>query len=290
MNETQLHPEDLLDRDAQGSATPATASHLELHAQQCEVCALQRQMAADRRLEADDAWTRSDSVAWQSQIHRAMRQPSSLRMRKLRLFVGGGIGLLATTAFAAGLTVSYQRLRNQTPAVVLAVTPLPSAQPPQFTLSETHTEEVQMPRILDPEQVQAKPSQAKPRPILDAGTLFRRANGARVAGRITEATQFYQALTQQHPQTQEARVAHVSLGRLYLDRLRSPDKALPHFDSYLAAVPHGPLGEEALLGRALSLRAMGREIDSQQSWIRLLAEYPDSFHAPEAKKQLGISP
>jgi TolA-binding protein len=53
MSVVDLHPEDLLDRDASGELTPVELARLEKHLAQCKACRLERQVRADFAAEED---------------------------------------------------------------------------------------------------------------------------------------------------------------------------------------------------------------------------------------------
>jgi TolA-binding protein len=88
-----------------------------------------------------------------------------------------------------------------------------------------------------------------------------------------------------YPGEPEALAAHAMLGRLLLDR-GQPESALTHFDAYLRSGA-STLAEEAQLGRALSLRKLGRAADEISAWKTLLAAYPSSVHATRARQRLS---
>ncbi|MBL8613127.1 MAG: zf-HC2 domain-containing protein, partial [Myxococcales bacterium] len=53
MSVTDLHPEDLLDREARGDLTPKERAHLDAHLAQCAACRLERAVRADFAAELD---------------------------------------------------------------------------------------------------------------------------------------------------------------------------------------------------------------------------------------------
>ena len=117
-----------------------------------------------------------------------------------------------------------------------------------------------------------------------AAAWFRRANAARRAGELAAATSSYAKLQERFPDSQEARLSHLSLGRLLLESGRALD-AERQFSSYLAGADR-ELAEEAWLGRAESFARLGRSGDERRTWLRLLQEFPASVYAARAKQRV----
>jgi TolA-binding protein len=122
-----------------------------------------------------------------------------------------------------------------------------------------------------------QPSESNP------GDLLRQANRARSLGQIDRAIVLFTELQDEFPRSAEAHVSLVSLGKLLMQRAM-PAAALLRFSSYLATA--GPLEEEALLGRAQALGALGRSADESRTWERLLSRFPGSVYAGAARKRL----
>jgi len=78
----------------------------------------------------------------------------------------------------------------------------------------------------------------------------------------------------------------VTLGRLLLDRLGEPERALEEFDAYLAAAPNGTLAEDALVGRAIAFERLGRASDERLAWTDLLTRFPATAQAERARSRL----
>jgi TolA-binding protein len=96
----------------------------------------------------------------------------------------------------------------------------------------------------------------------------------------------YKELLLAYPASDEARSAVVSLGQIELDRLGEPAAALRHFNAYLDAKSAGPLGMEALYGRARALKTLSR-IDEERASLELFLErYPDAIQAGDARRRL----
>jgi len=117
-----------------------------------------------------------------------------------------------------------------------------------------------------------------------AESLFREANAARRTGDKTAARALYLRLERDFPASDEAHLAHVSLGNLLLSMGR-PGEAEQQFASYLGG--RSALAQEALVGRAQSLAALGRGPEEQRVWERLLRDYPNSVYAGRAQQRLA---
>lgn len=117
-----------------------------------------------------------------------------------------------------------------------------------------------------------------------AESLFREANAARRAGDAVVARALYLRLEHDFPASDEAHLAHVSLGNLLLAMGRASE-AEQQFASYLGG--HPALAQEALVGRAQSLAALGRSAEEQGVWQALVDGYPGSVYAGRAKQRLA---
>jgi len=118
-----------------------------------------------------------------------------------------------------------------------------------------------------------------------AADLFRRASAARGAGALKEACALYEDLEARFPTAEEARLSHVSLGKLLLAMDR-PQEAERHFAIYLAG-GGGGLAVEAAYGRAQSFERMGRSRDEREAWVGLLRDYPGSIYASAARRRIA---
>jgi hypothetical protein len=116
---------------------------------------------------------------------------------------------------------------------------------------------------------------------------FRRANELRREGAAEQAARFYEELSSVCAGSSEDVSARVLVGRIYLDRLSDPNRALAAFASYLAAASNGSLREDAMIGRALALGRLNRAPEEESAWRALLSSYPDSLYAQKAKSRLN---
>jgi TolA-binding protein len=123
-------------------------------------------------------------------------------------------------------------------------------------------------------------------PAVSAATLFSAANQARRGGDLAQAGLLYRALQQQFPRSSEAQLSRVTLGTLLLNS--DPLAALSSFDAYLRSGAQ-PLAAEALVGRARALRALGRRSEAQAAWQEVVARYPNSLYAKQARDTLSAA-
>jgi TolA-binding protein len=123
-------------------------------------------------------------------------------------------------------------------------------------------------------------------PLPTAASLFDDANDARLQGNYGMAIALYRELDVRFADAPEAASAEVILGRLLLDR-GDTAAALEQFDAY-ASRGSGPMQEEVLVGRATALRRLGNDAAEHAAWDRLLADFPGSVHAAEARARLAL--
>jgi outer membrane protein assembly factor BamD (BamD/ComL family) len=118
-----------------------------------------------------------------------------------------------------------------------------------------------------------------------AASLLQGANAARSRGQIEQAVSLLRALQQRFPGSPEATLSHVSLGKLLMLR-GFAEAALQQFSTYLTI--GGPLEEEALVGRAQALGAMGRPREERGTWESLVTRFPNSIYAARARDRLRV--
>ncbi|MBN1770551.1 MAG: hypothetical protein JXB32_04760 [Deltaproteobacteria bacterium] len=130
------------------------------------------------------------------------------------------------------------------------------------------------------------PPPSAPAPGETAQTLLVRANAARRVGDIEAATRAYDELARRFPGSREEVLSRATYGKLLLEVLGQPQRALGLFEAYLAAAPDGTLAEEALVGRAVALGRLGRAARERAAWEELLVCFPESAHAERARARL----
>jgi TolA-binding protein len=140
---------------------------------------------------------------------------------------------------------------------------------------------------------------------LDPEALLSGANEARRARHADEAIRDYRALQARFPTSREAVLSHLSLGNLYLAQGAFAD-AVAQFQAYIhgreaaqsSAAARGDgtaLAEEALLGEARALAALGRADDERAVWRTLETRFPRSEYLWRARQRLheldrGVTP
>jgi len=100
-----------------------------------------------------------------------------------------------------------------------------------------------------------------------AASLLTQAHEARSRGQIESGNLSFGSTAARFKGSSEARVSRVSLGKLYMNK-NLAGAALQQFSDYLVA--GGPLEEEALVGRAQALAALGRRSEELSTWQMLI--------------------
>lgn len=354
MNVLDLHPEELLDRDARGELDATGRARLDAHLATCAACRFERVARHDFAGELADAGEPKVTLGLVAQGGAATTPGSPPRVAR----PGRGVSLLLVAAAllttgvvaAAGAVAVYRMATERTstaaptsgadagasqssarphrsrgnaapaaspvdseeiheaptaaqpaPTEVGAPLPVPAAtvvSSPISTPTPT-TRAVQavpgQPAVargseheaskLDAASGTADEPATAPRPELRvaAATLFERANEARRRGDVDGALALYRELEQRYPHSDEASVASAIVGRVLLEHGEA-SRALERFDSYLDR--SGPLGEEAMIGRARALGRLGRAREEAAAWRALLREFPGSAHADEARARI----
>jgi TolA-binding protein len=318
MSVVDLHPEDLLDKDAQGALEDSERARLEAHVARCSACRLERQLRADfaSELEAHLPLERFAGLGSLGQLAidampapgpkspaRTMARGPRRRRTKLvwllaaaALLVGGAaaamnglgegpwsrfvVGASSAAPPAAGTTEAPRPKIHRAPAVTL---------PEPAPLAEVAAPSA--PELTAPPSVPAHPmgGAAVTAPAHKPGPadLFEAASDARRRGDYGRVLDADRELEDRYPTSREAQVLRAIVGRVLLDR-GDPTGALARFDSYLAA-GGGELGElahESMVGRATALDRLGRTDEATKAWSALVASFPDTPYAAHVKARL----
>lgn len=121
--------------------------------------------------------------------------------------------------------------------------------------------------------------------LLDAAALFERGTAASREGDATTALATFRSLRERFPTSREARTSWVLSGRLLL-AAGEATAALQCFDAYLEHGGKGPLVPEAMAGRAAALHRLGRTGEARAQWEAIMARFPRSSAATEARTRL----
>jgi len=306
-----LHPEDLLEKDAQGSLEAAERARLEAHLAHCTACRMERQLRADfaDELEAEMPLERVVGLGIeQATVVVPPPRESLIVARGPRRRRHGAVWLLAAAVLLIGGAAAAAMGLNETrwasfraaPAVAqMALPPAVATHPkthgiaaPKVDVSEPETvaptAEVIVPAVAAaPQQPPVRVSNVAAATVVGPAELFDEASDARRRGDYGHVLDLDGELEHRYPTSREAQVSRQIVGRLLLDR-GDPTGALARFDSYLAAGA-GDLAEEAMVGRATALDRLGRSDEAIRAWSAVAAAFPDSPYAARARARLESS-
>jgi hypothetical protein len=322
-----LHPDELLRRASQDRITPAERADLGAHLQRCAACALEHAVRGDLAAsaissEADHAIA-ARVVERVLSASAPLKIPQAAGRWPRRLARAAVIAVMLMST-AVGASVLAVRLHDRRAAAVAPVrvpappvvattrraprargpapaeAPVPTAPPAEMPLPvpSPADEPIGHPRArpvvaaapLPPPAALQPPALGGTAPSPDApsaAVVLGRAEEARAARRFGDALHLYDDLAARFPGSREEIVARVLHGQLLLDERHDAPAALRWFDRYLGSAPDGSLAEEARLGRAQALQALGWRDEERAAWEQLLGKHPASVHAPAARARLG---
>ena len=122
------------------------------------------------------------------------------------------------------------------------------------------------------------PPSAAPTPALDADATFERANAARIAGRAAEAAAAYDRFRRTFPSDSRAGLAAFELGRIRLDSLHDPQRALGALRFALAHNRGGFAAEDAEALQIDALQRLGDQAGCAAARAAFLSAHPRSAH------------
>jgi TolA-binding protein len=287
---------DLVTRSRRYRMSRDEQAELDAHLPTCASCRLTQQIGAD--FDAIGGLQARDGVliaTLAKQIAQRGQRKSAGRTMARFVAVAAAVAL-ALFAAAAGAYAVFERRATESVAATAGPWLATAPEPEQVDLVANAAS--RGPRVDAPNPVrQARPSShamsraraerapARSASVESASSLFASANGERRASHVVEAISLYDELERRYPESPEAHVSRVSLGRLLLARSMWAD-ALTQLNDYLTASPDGTLAPEALFGMARSLEALGRTGDARATWGRLLAKFPDSVYAAQAQRRI----
>ncbi len=311
MTVVDLHPEDLLEKDAHGLLEPGERARLEAHLRHCVACRMERQLRADfaSELETEVAIERiglgieqlAETPPPRESIM-VLRGPRRRRHRAVWLLAAAVLLVGGAAAAAMGLSETRWMVSPAAPSAPADTNPrsatnvkghhaaVAAADVPEPTPVEAPAEPVVAapvaPAVAPSRPLRAAPV-AAPAVVIGPAELFDTATEARRRSDYGRSLDLDRELEQRYPTSSEAQVSRAIVGRLLLDR-GDPAGALAKFDSYLAA-GGGDLGEEAMVGRATALDRLGKADEATRAWSALVAAFPDSPYAARARARLENS-
>jgi TolA-binding protein len=302
-----LHPEELIEKAALGTLDDGERGRLDAHLAHCAACRFEQQLRADFASELEDEIPFEKMVGLgvlgleEIAVVPPPRASSVLlrgprRRRTKAVWLLAAAALLVGGAAAAAMGLAPPRwIRAESPALV-PVSPATTAA--RAKANHLVAPAVEASEIPEPSVTPAPPSapvvEHPLRPVAVASPsavgpaeLFDAESDARRRGDYGRAIDVDRDLEGRYPTSREAQVSRAIVGRLLLER-GHPSDALARFDAYLAAGA-GPLGEEAMIGRATSLDRLGRPTEATAAWSALLAAYPATPYASHVRARLGGS-
>jgi TolA-binding protein len=326
MTITELHPEELIDKLSRGCLSESEYERLNAHVALCKVCRFELAARHDFRVETPARVEpgAAPSLFGMMGPDRQAIQPRR-RRRGPKVSASAAALLVVAVAGLAGAISGKLPWRSlSTPAVAPApasagsVSTVATSRPHRLRRepvapppAASSAEPVLLPEVA-PEARSAVSTRNKLRPRSaamatgahaaapshrgealpavrssgrGASELFAAANRARREGDIARARDLYHALQSQFPDSHEAKLSQVTLATLQLDTQRPAD-ALADFDGYLRQGGQA-LEAEALVGRALALRSLGRRTEEIAAWQEVLRRYPGSAYAARAARRLA---
>jgi TolA-binding protein len=317
MTVVDLHPEDLLEKDALGDLEEAERTRLDAHLARCSACRMERQLRADfaQELAADDPLDHTvalgiDRIAPLPLVARESRVDLRVPRRKTKR-IKRAVWLLAAAALLVGGVSAAAMGLNPAPWARAMLAPTSAPAVDALTSEKKHAAAhvsvaangpelavvpeapAPLPAVMgSPGPSPAflvQPARARTAPVQPPATvgpaeIFESETEARRGGDYARALDLDRDLEGRYPTSREAQVSRVVMGRVLLDR-GDPAGAIAKFEGYLAA-GSGQLGEEAMVGRATALERLGRTDDAARAWAALVSAFPATPYAAHARARL----
>lgn len=282
MKVVDLHPEELLDREARGELTELERERLEGHLARCATCRFEREVRADFAAELDDdaglSSQRLDSLV--ERAHDEEKEEAEVvpvvrtRRRGLRILLVAAAALFVGGIATAGIgTQVWSRLAGNGEEMTVNLPATPATAVPTLTplAPSASSEHVVIERS---ETVVNAAVPAPAAPVDSATSLFEAASQARQHGDYPQALALHRRLQSQFPSSREAHASQATVGRLLLDRGDAAG-ALASFDTYQKH-GSGDFDEPVMVGRATALERLGRTDDARAAWQALVLAFPDT--------------
>lgn len=293
MKVVDLHPEELLDKEARGELTELERERLEGHLARCATCRFERDVRADFAAELDDdaglSSQRLDSLverAHEEEKEAAVVPVVRTRRRGLRILLVAAAALFVGGIATAGIgTQVWSRLagNGEEVTVNLPATPATAVPTPTPLAPSASSEHVVIERSESVVDAAVPAASAPAAPADTATSLFEAASQARQHGDYPQALALHRRLQSQFPLSREAHASQATVGRLLLDRGDAAG-ALASFDAYQTH-GSGAFDEPVMIGRATALERLGRSDDARAAWQALVVAFPDTPWRSHAEAQ-----
>jgi TolA-binding protein len=307
MSVIDIHPEEFFDKLVSGRLSVDERERLQAHLSTCETCRFELSVRGDFQAELSALEALAPLPA--APVPHAVRPRLRSRARRRALIVGlaaaalfiasGALASVITGQSPWGLIVALASddTPAPSPSVVARAKPrVPRAAPveapvvtppsePGSELAVATDQAASDAPLIAPQKgaprADARPSVATP----SAAELFASANQARTSKETRRAVELYRLLQQRYPRSPEAELSRVTLASLLL-HVGDARAALGAFDGYLSSGKR-PLESEALVGRALSLRALGLRDQEIAAWKLVLQRNPGTSYERRARERLS---
>jgi len=311
MKVVDLHPEELLDKEARGELTELEHERLEAHLARCATCRFEHEVRADFAAELDDdeASTTSQRVTAlvdglppsHAPVERIEEEeappatrPRRVGRRNARVLLLVAAALFVGSVATAGIGARvWDRLLGSNGEDVTVTPPSPPEAPLSSVVavapSAAATEHIfiEHDEAAASAQVVVTAPSTDPGTIESAATLFEAASEARRRGDYAQALSLHRRLQTQYATSREAHASQASVGRLLLDR-GDPTGALASFDAYQKHGT-GSFDEPVMVGRATALDRLGRADDARDAWRALVTTFPDTPWRSHAESRLATT-
>ena len=304
MSSPDLHPDELLDKDARGELSASESVSLREHLARCAVCRFEQRARLDFQDELAAGGPELEVEHLVAKVilgARRAAQPAPAPGPRRRRTAPVVFAAIAAAMTLAGVAVAgrWAGVWPHGPEPI-AAPQVSSSVPERAVRSPRRSSPVPRvpdallePMVVAPEPVFASPVRtAAPAPSAaphfarpEAAALFAQANRARSGGQHAGAVRLYRELLVRFPTSPETRLSRATLGRLLLDD-GDAQGALEQIDAYLRDGDL-TLREEAIANRAMALGRLGRAGDEAAAWSELLTAYPQSIHAARARARVG---
>lgn len=165
---------------------------------------------------------------------------------------------------------------------------VPPAPPAESAASPVSEPEGPTPHVARPRSAASTVSSgsalASPNAADAVDALLQQADIARREGAPARAAALLRRILKEHPNDRRVALAHFTLGRLYLDSLGEPQRAVVDFTSALESGVPGALAEDAEARLVQALARAGDRRGAESAAARYRAHYPSGRHLQDVDR------